>query len=178
EFTPEAAREAGWVLAAFALGTPAYVLARVLQPAFFAREDTKTPMRFTVASTLVNLVLVYPMFRWLGPTGCALATSIAGWVNLTLLSTGLRGEGFAKLVPGFISRVARIVVASVLMGAGIWFAGEWLKPWILTDGYVKRVLVLLGLVLFGVALYISAVFATRVYTIAELKSRLRRSPRT
>ncbi|MDF1826026.1 MAG: murein biosynthesis integral membrane protein MurJ [Verrucomicrobiales bacterium] len=175
EFTAPAAREAGWVLAAFALGTPAYVLARVLQPAYFAREDTKTPMRFTIISTLVNLVLVYPMFRWLGPTGCALATSAAGWVNVTLLWTGLRGADFMKMMPGFLSRIGRIVLASVIMGGGIWFAAEWVKPWIMTDGnFVGRVSVLLALVVVGVALYFAAVFATRVYTVAELKSRLRR----
>lgn len=177
EFTAESAKEAGWVLAAFALGTPAYVLARVLQPAFFAREDTKTPMRFTIISTVVNLVLVYPMFRWLGPTGCAIATSIAGWVNVTLLWTGLRGAEFMKMVPGFAGRIIRIILASGIMGAGIWYVGEWLKPWIMTEGeFVKRVLLLLGLVLFGVILYFSTVFATRVYTLAELKARLRRRP--
>ncbi|MEM7601173.1 MAG: murein biosynthesis integral membrane protein MurJ [Verrucomicrobiota bacterium] len=176
EFTAEAAREAGWVLAAFALGTPAYVLSRVLQPAFFAREDTKTPMRFTIIATLVNLVLVYPMFRWLGPTGCALATSIAGWVNLTLLWMGLRGAEFMKMMPGFTGRVVRIVAASAVMGAGIYYAAEWVKPWIMTDGdFVKRIFVLLVLVLLGVILYFAAVFATRVYSVAELKSRLRRS---
>ena len=178
EFTATAAKEAGWVLAAFALGTPAYVLARVLQPAFFAREDTKTPMRFTIISTVVNLILVYPMFRWLGPTGCALATSIAGWVNLTLLWTGLRNAEFMRMMPGFLSRVARIVMASVIMGGGIWFAAEWAKPWIMTDGdYIRRVAVLLVLVVAGAILYFAAVFATRVYTVGELKSRLRRTPR-
>ena len=48
EFTAEAAKSAGFVLAAFATGTPSYVLAKVLQPAYFAREDTKTPMRYTI----------------------------------------------------------------------------------------------------------------------------------
>ncbi|MDF1657046.1 MAG: murein biosynthesis integral membrane protein MurJ [Verrucomicrobiales bacterium] len=178
EFTAEAAREAGWVLAAFALGTPAYVLAKVLQPAFFAREDTKTPMRFTVISTVVNLILVYPMFRWLGPMGCALATSIAGWVNVTLLWGGLRGADFMQMMPGFLSRVARIVFASVMMGVGIWYAAEWVKPWIMTDGFfMRRVTVLLALVVAGAFLYFASVFATRVYTVSELKSRLRRTPR-
>ena len=48
KFQGEAAIEAGRVLAAFAIGTPAYVLARVLQPGYFAREDTRTPMRSTM----------------------------------------------------------------------------------------------------------------------------------
>ena len=62
EFTFEAAKEAGQILAAFALGTPTYVLAKVLQPAYFAREDTKTPMRYTIVSAVVNMILAYPAF--------------------------------------------------------------------------------------------------------------------
>lgn len=179
EFTAESAKEAGWVLAGFAIGTPAYVLARVLQPAYFAREDTKTPMRFTVISTVVNVILVYPMFLWLGPTGCALATSIAGWVNVSLLWGGLRGQEFMKMVPGFLSRVLRILLATAIMGAVVWFATQWAKPWIMGDApFVQRVPVLLLLVLAGVAVYFAAVFATRVYTLAELKARLRRRPRS
>jgi putative peptidoglycan lipid II flippase len=82
------------------------------------------------------------------------------------------------MMPGFLSRVARIVMASVIMGGGIWFAAEWAKPWIMTDGdYIRRVAVLLVLVVAGAILYFAAVFATRVYTVGELKSRLRRTPR-
>lgn len=179
EFTADAAREAGWVLAAFALGTPSYVLARVLQPAFFALEDTTTPMRFTVTSTLVNLVLVYPMFLWLGPTGCALATSIAGWVNLILLWLGLRKLGFVRMSAYFLGRIGRILTASAIMSVGIYFASKWAEPWIMRDGdFVMRVAVLLVLVLFGVILYFAAIFAMRVYRLQELKSQLRRSSRS
>jgi putative peptidoglycan lipid II flippase len=179
EFTSEAAKEAGKVLAAFALGTPTYVLAKVLQPAYFAREDTKTPMRYTIVSAVVNIVLAYPMFLWLGPAGCALATSIAGWVNLVLLWLGLRKAGYLRVTAPFITRVTRMVMASAIMGGLIWFLAGYANPWLMTAGsFLVRVGVLCGLVAIGVVIYFAAVIATRVYSVSELKARLKRSPRT
>ncbi|MEM9281724.1 MAG: murein biosynthesis integral membrane protein MurJ [Verrucomicrobiota bacterium] len=179
EFTPEAAREAGKVLAAFALGTPTYVLAKVLQPAYFAREDTRTPMRFTIVSAVVNMALAYPFFLWLGPTGCALATSVAGWANILLLWFGLRKAGFLKVTAHFAGRVMRMLVASALMAGVVWWLAERCQGWLLADhGFVLRVAVLSALVVLGVLIYFVAVILLRVYTISELKARMRRQPRT
>ncbi len=175
EFTSESAVEAGRILAAFALGTPTYVLAKVLQPAYFAREDTKTPMRFTIVSALVNIILAYPLFLWMGPTGCALATSIAGWANIILLWFGLRKAGFLRVTSSFVGRVARMLIASALMGMSIWWLAGICEPWLMAEhGFFKRVAVLGALVVAGVGIYFIAVIATRVYTIAELKNRLRK----
>ena len=173
EFTFEAAKEAGQVLAAFALGTPTYVLAKVLQPAYFAREDTKTPMRYTIVSAVVNIILAYPAFLWLGPTGCALATSVAGWVNILLLWFGLRKASFLKVTGQFVGRVSRILLASALMGFFVWCLSKYCEPWILSEKNIFiRVGVLGGLVLAGIVIYFAAVIATRVYSPSELKRRL------
>jgi len=175
EFTEESAEIAGWVLAAFAIGTPTYVMTRVLQPAYFAREDTKTPMRFTIASAVTNIVLVYPMFRMFGPMGCALATSVAGWVNVTLLWAGLRRAGFMKLIPGFFSRIGRMLVASALMGVTVWFLAQFGKPWLIDDPrYLIRVLSLFVVVSISALAYFVFVLILRVYSLPELKGRLRR----
>ena len=178
EFTAASANEAGRVLAAFALGTPTYVLAKVLQPAYFAREDTKTPMRFTIASAAVNMVLAYPAFLWLGPTGCALATSVAGWVNILLLWFGLRKAGFLKVTARFTGRVTRILIASAVMGVLVWILAKYGEPWILSEkNIVIRVVLLGALVAVGVVFYLFAVIAARVYSVAELKNRLTRRSR-
>lgn len=175
EFAGDTAREAGWVLAAFALGVPAYVLAKVLQPGYFAREDTRTPMRFTIATALTNSVLVYPFFLWLGPVGCALATSVAGWVNVLLLWFGLRGADFMGTVPGFFGRVVRILAASLLMGAAVWGLARVAEPWLFREGqFLVRISILMALVLLGLVAYVLAVVVTRVYTLTELKQRFRR----
>ncbi|MDF1851014.1 MAG: murein biosynthesis integral membrane protein MurJ [Verrucomicrobiales bacterium] len=179
EFSKEAAVTAGWVLMAFAPGVPAYVLTKVLQPGYFAREDTKTPMRFSIATALTNMVLVYPLFLWLGPVGCALATSIAGWVNVVLLWFGLRNANFMGIVKGFFSRVFRILLASLLMGGAVWGLAKLAAPILFEDGrFLIRVGVLLALVMAGVVLYLLSVVVTRVYTLSELKSRLKRPPQT
>src|SRR5690606_18712994 len=134
KFEGESALLAGYVLAAFAIGTPAYILARVLQPGYFAREDTKTPMRFTIITAVTNMVLTYPLFLWLGPVGCALATSVAGWVNVGLLWFGLRGAGFMGVSEGFYSRTGRMFLAAVIMGAAVWGLAGWGESILFAEG--------------------------------------------
>lgn len=179
EFTPEAARTGGWVLAMFALGTPSYVLVKVLQPGYFAREDTKTPMRYTIVSAVTNIILVYPMFLWLGPMGCALATSMAGWVNVLLLWAGLRRDGMLALLPGFFSRIARMLSCSVVMGGVAWMLAHFSAPWLLEGGnFASRLGGLMAVSVAGIVVYLALVIATRTYTLAELKKRFARSPRS
>lgn len=178
KFGGEAASQMGWILAAFATGTPAYILIKVLQPGYFAREDTKTPMRFTIASAVVNMILVYPMFLWLGPVGCAAATSVAGWLNVVLLWIGLRRAGFMKLAPGFTGRVVRLLAAAAVMGVVVWLLARFGEGILMTEGRFFSRLGSMGiLVSAGLATYLGAVVGLRVYSLGELKKRFRRGKR-
>ena len=73
------------MLAALALGLPAYVLIKVLHPSFFAREDTKTPMIYAGIAMAANVVLSIMLFTMIGATGIAIATTLSGWINVGLL---------------------------------------------------------------------------------------------
>ena len=66
-------------------------------------------MNFTIVSAVTNMVLCVPLFFLFKHVGCALATSIAGWVNVILLAIGLRRLGFLKMPPGFGSRLLRMI---------------------------------------------------------------------
>ncbi len=174
-FKGDAALEAGWILAAFATGTPAYVLIKVLQPGYFSREDTRTPMKFTIFSAVANMVLVYPFFLWLGPVGCALATSVAGWINVTLLWTGLGKAGFMGHGAGFYGRVARLLLAAVVMGGVLAAAAAFGRDLLIVEGRFFARFGLMGvLVAVGAASYFGAVLALRVYSVKELAKRFRR----
>jgi putative peptidoglycan lipid II flippase len=174
-FTAEDARQAGYSLAAFAIGTPAYVLAKVLQPGYFAREDTRTPMRFTLVTAAVNIALCWPLFKLMGHTGCALATSVAGWVNVLLLWSGLRGIGFLRVSRGFAGRIGRMLLCSVLMGWVVWWLAQVAGSWLLCEGrFTLRMVVLVALVAVGAGMYFIFVFALRVFTVAEVRASLRR----
>jgi putative peptidoglycan lipid II flippase len=118
-------------LAAFALGLPAYVLVKVLQPGFFARENMVTPFKISIVSVAVNIalaVLFFFQFR-LGVVGLALATAIAAWVNVALLAFSLRRRKFLSLDTRNRGRLPRILLASLLMGALLWAGQNTLEGW-------------------------------------------------
>jgi len=175
KFEGKAAIEAGWILAAFATGTPGYILAKVLQPGYFAREDTRTPMVFTIIAAVTNMILVYPLFLWLGPVGCAAATSIAGWVNVVLLWFGLCGSGFMGLSPGFTGRVLRLFAAALIMGLVVWILARLGQDLLMAEGrFTKRFAVMGLLVSAGLFIYLASVVILRVYSLSELRERFRK----
>jgi putative peptidoglycan lipid II flippase len=104
-------------LAAYAAGLPAFVLAKVLAPAFFARHDTATPVKVATAAMAANLCLTLVLMQFLAHVGIALATTAAGWLNaLTLLALLLRREHFR-----FDSRARRNLprIGLAALGMGI-----------------------------------------------------------
>src|SRR5665811_848052 len=116
-FTTVDARATAGMLAALALGLPAYVLIKVLHPSFFAREDTKTPMIFAGIAMAANAALCFVLFVILGAVGIAIATALTGWINVTLLITELKRRGEFALDAAFRRAIVGIVLASVVMGA-------------------------------------------------------------
>src|SRR5690606_29214745 len=83
-FTREASRATAAALAAYGTGLPAFVLAKALTTCFFAREDTRTPFHFAMASMAANVALSLALFPFLDHVGIALATSLASWLNVGL----------------------------------------------------------------------------------------------
>jgi putative peptidoglycan lipid II flippase len=93
EFTAFDARQTANALMHYAWGTPAFVLARILSPAFFARGDTKAPMRFALVSVAINIVLGLALFPIVGVSGLAIATSAASWINVLQMGFTLAKRG-------------------------------------------------------------------------------------
>jgi len=107
-------------LGGFALGLPAFVLIKILQPAFFAREDMRTPMWAALVSLVANAVGSLAMFPYLGHVGIALATSIAGWVNAVVLGVILWRSGDFRPAARSLSRIMRSAGAAAVMGLALW----------------------------------------------------------
>lgn len=121
------AQQSGLALIHYAWGVPAFVLIKVLAPAFFAREDTKTPMRYALVSVAINTVLGAGLFFWLtsqgqyGFPGLAIATSVAAWANVVLLSATLMRRNWYRPGPVLISRLSRVLAAAITMSVPLWF---------------------------------------------------------
>lgn len=160
KFSDYDTRMAALALMALALGLPGFMIAKVLAPAFFARQDTRTPVRAAVLTVLANIVLciaiVAPLW-WFeiegAHAGIALATALAGSVNALLLWRYLRRQGEAGLRPGWRALLLRIALAAVAMCVFVLVARHYLGDFgALTP--MRRVLHLAWLVLGAAASYV------------------------
>ncbi len=142
-------------LVAYAIGLPAYVLIKVLAPGFYAREDTRTPVKIAVGCVVANTAIALLLLRPFAHVGIAFATAASAWFNTAALTVVLHRRGYFVPDAGLKQRVPRAVAASVVMAAALWLALEPLASW-LSGGSTQRVLALailvtLGLGVFGVA---------------------------
>jgi putative peptidoglycan lipid II flippase len=127
-FGPEDTLKTSWALAAYASGLPAYVLIKALAPGFFAREDTKTPVKVALVCLAANLVFVLTLMWPLAHVGIALATALSAWMNAGLLAWLLHRDRLLQPDARLRQRLPRIVGASLAMAAGLWFGRVWLAP--------------------------------------------------
>jgi putative peptidoglycan lipid II flippase len=156
-FTAVDTKATSSMLSALALGLPAYVLVKVLHPSFFAREDTKTPMIYAGISLAANVILSLMLFLLLGATGIAIATALAGWINVALLVAELaRRESFA-LDNIFRRRIFGILAACAVMGIVVFVLVRVLASGFAPQsGLIVQVASLAFLVGTGLATYLGA----------------------
>ncbi|MEO1013764.1 MAG: murein biosynthesis integral membrane protein MurJ [Pseudomonadota bacterium] len=121
-FTAEDAAMTGAALALFAAGLPAFVWQKVFLPAYFAREDTRTPMVYALWAIAANTALALALFPVFGFLGVALATSLAGWLQAALLAIGLIGSGRFAPDGRLTRRVPAIAGASAAMAGALYAA--------------------------------------------------------
>lgn len=159
-------------LMVYAAGLPAYVISKTLTPGFFARNDTKTPVRYAFVALVINTTLNIILIQYLAHVGLALATAIAAWVNAAMLFFGLRRRGHLKVEKGTLVRIVKSAAATVVMVFAIYFV---IETNILTfeEAGLPRVVALGTVIILGVFSYIAAIAAFRTFTVAELKSFVR-----
>ncbi len=142
-------------LVGFAVGLPAFVAVKVFAPGFFARENTKTPMRYAIVSAVANVAIGGGLFWLMGFVGLAWGTAAAAWLNTGLLANALRREGLLKLDARTVSRLPRLALASVVMGVAIGVAGPVVAAR-LDGGYFEDLLGVAVLAALGAVIYLAA----------------------
>ncbi|HRD46191.1 MAG TPA: murein biosynthesis integral membrane protein MurJ [Caulobacter sp.] len=182
EFTPYDATETAKALFHYGWGTPAFVLARVLSPVFFARSDTRAPMRFAIVSMVVNIVLGIGLFYVIGFEGIAAATAFASWLNVGQMVWTLRRRGDWTPSPVAAGKLVRILIASTLMGLALYAAQFWradlegLLGGFRLPGLGAKEIVILLVCLAGASLYPPLLLLSGGVTLAEARAALRRRP--
>lgn len=172
KWDPQNTITASEALSMFALGLPAYVLIKILSTGYFARKNTKTPMVYAAIMVASNIVLSLILFPRIGHEGLALATSIAGWVNVALLLYGLRD--WFSIDQKLLLQLGKIFCASVLMALAVKGASYLCADW-LNGGELIRIIALGAIIGLGVTLYAVSSLFLGATTLVELKSYLKRS---
>lgn len=139
-------------LRAYAVGVMTFMLIKVLAPGYFARQDTKTPVKIAiacmVANMALNLILIWPLAH----VGLALATSLSALLNAGLLWWGLRKSGIYIAQPGWVIFTLRLVLASLAMVLVVYWLAADVSLW-LAWGWQQRVVQMGLLVLAGAGAY-------------------------
>jgi putative peptidoglycan lipid II flippase len=174
-FGPAEAAATASALIVYAAGLPAFVLVKVLAPAFFARHDTKTPVKIAVMAMITNLVLTVVLMQFLAHVGIAIALSASGWLQaLTLLGLLMR-RGHFHLDARTRANLPRIVAATIVMAA-ILLGLRWVLEPALAGAMIVRLVGLAALVGGGLVAFVAAILALRVTGWRELRAQFRRQP--
>ncbi|MBF0153618.1 MAG: murein biosynthesis integral membrane protein MurJ [Magnetococcales bacterium] len=169
--TTEATSQA---LLAYSCGLMAFTGVKVVAPAFFARHDTRTPVRVAIVCLLINMVLNVILMFPLKHVGLALATTLTSYLNVTLLLFFLHRQTGFRFGRPFLVTLGKTLLASAIMGFGLtWGRDMFCHPGLST---LKLSLILPAIMLGGMVLYLLAVWVLRVAELKELQRMIKRAP--
>ncbi len=157
KMTPADGAVMSQIVVALVCGLPAYVLVKVFQPAFFSREDTRTPVLVAAGALSINIALNFYVVPRYGIVGLAAATAFTATLNVLALYTLLQMRGWFHLTARLAGRIVRQLGATTLMAAFLW----WLMPHLagrFGAGVIERIWALGLLVASGAAVFFAAAF--------------------
>ncbi len=174
QFSAEDSAATALAVAIYGIGLPAFMLQKLLQPLFFARENTRAPFRYAVVAMIINAVLAFGLFPVVGWIAPAIAASAAGWAMVALLAIGARQMGdVARFDARMKHRAWRIAAASLGMGV-VLFAAVHSFGWAFElPGW--RYLALLALIVVAAGAYFALGHVFGAFRASEFKKALRRS---
>lgn len=168
DFKPLDVEMASISLLVYSSGLIGFILVKVLAPGYFARQDTKTPVKVgliaMVANMVMNVIFVVPMLKlgWSAPhAGLALATSMSSFINAGLLFFGLKKAGVYSPQAGWIKLLFQTTLAVSVMGVIIFIASDELSFWIAATAS-QRILQLSWIIPLGAICYFIVLWLTGV----------------
>jgi putative peptidoglycan lipid II flippase len=155
----------------YGVGLLGLVAIKVLAPGFYAKQDTRTPVRIAIAVLVLTQLMNLAFVPWLGVAGLALSIGVGALINAALLFWGLRRQGSYRPLPGWFVFALRIVLASLVMG-GLQYVLAKRFDWIALGAHEGlRALAMAGSLLASALLY----FAVLALTGLKLRQFVRRA---
>lgn len=176
-FDAETTQLTAAALSAFAIGLPAYVLIKVFQPGYFAREDMRSPLWFSVLSVITNIALSLWLFPKYGYVAIAFATALSAWLNFILLAAFLAKNKHFTPSALTLKRLMIMLIAALLMGLCLWLAQIYGAAFFTSESTLMRVLTVTLSIGFASILYFAIVIFGGGLPRQELKRFLKRGKR-
>ena len=177
EYTIEAARTTGNILAILVTGLPAYVLVKVLTPAFYARKDVKTPVVIAMAVLALSIPANFLLIPLIGIYSLATVTSAGAWINFVALFAILYARGHFRMPAWLVGRVGKQLVSAMVMAASLFGIRAVFADWYF-GGVLERAVGLAALVGVGGVVYFAVAFLIGGVDREALASlRRRRAPK-
>lgn len=156
---------------AYSFGLPSYVLVKALTPNFFARGDTKTPVKYSIIVFIANLCFSVLLMKPFGHVGVAVATSLASYVSLYQYLRGLYKRNYWQIDFVLVKEFLKIILSSLFMGVILFLAQKnvhsYCQNW-LSLIYWQKILILVGLCLLGLASFLIAAKVFKVRSLEEI----------
>lgn len=151
-FTAYDVAQVSYALFAYLSGLVSFMLIKIFAPGYYARQDTKTPVKIGIIAMVANMVLNLMLAPILGYVGLALATTLSGTLNAILLYRGLHKSSVFTLSKATLLFALKLVVSAALMAAVVYHFSPAFEQW-LTFTFARKVSLLVGLILLGVTVY-------------------------
>lgn len=140
----------------YSMGLPSFVLVKVMEPSFFSRGDTKTPMKIAILCLINNVILNYVFYILeMGFIGIILASVFSTYLNLTLLITNLIRKKLFYFEKDFVKKLISILIPSIVMALTL----HLLKQYFFIQDFNKifelSMMILLGLIIYFMTSYFS-----------------------
>ena len=162
EFVHSDTIQASKALIAYAFGIPAYVLARVFSTSFFAREDTKTPVKYAIISACINTVLAVILILPFKHVGIATSTAISAWFNLFMLVRKLKKRNQLALHEDVFIKLIKIFISAVVLGAVAWFGYN-------INTELNLIMQLISVIIIAKFAYFLSLYMLGVFNLSSIK---------
>jgi putative peptidoglycan lipid II flippase len=156
-----------WALPFFALGLSAFSMLKVIVPAFYALQDTRTPVKIALIAMFLNIAFNFLFIRPLRNGGPALATSLSAffnWISLFVIFYNRYGSfGMHRI----IQSIFKFTVASTALGVVSFVLIHW--PGFFAGGTVQKIIALSTTIAVATATYFATTWLLRSQELAELR---------
>lgn len=157
-------------LVTYSLSIPAFFIIRILAPVYFARQNTKTPMYFSLIAIAVNICLQFILVEYYQHAGLALSSSIAAWVNALLLAGGLVVMNIHHFNALFTKRILALLPANgVLVLILLWM--QSFKPFWFEGAFILKMPIMIVAIVAAIILYFGVLHLSG-FSLARLKGPL------